>query len=127
MNISKERRELSVAATQQEAIASIAFDPALHECLQCAETGLWQVFNQRRRFDPTLVKPITRLTRCTFRQTKRVIATSMEPGDIIRFRLKGCKHSFTIPIEVAMQIAIERDARAKVAARKQQRKCRKAV
>lgn len=125
----KERRELSAGPTREEAIALFpAFDPERHEVTQCAQTRIWQVFNIRKpAFDPTIRKPIFRITRADFRHYRRKVVVGIEPGDVLTFRLKGTKTKTTVAIDKVYAMALQWEAfsamaekrRAKIARRKE--------
>lgn len=104
----KERKELSAGATREEAIERFPqFDAEKHEAIQCAETGVWQVFRIRGpRFDPTIRKAIYRQTAADFRHYKRKVIVGLEAGDIISFRLKGTRQRYAAPVEKLLSVVI---------------------
>jgi hypothetical protein len=118
----KERKELSVGTNEAEAIASFSdYDPARHECLRCSVTGLWQVFRRRVAVDRGIGKPVTRETRGDFRHYRRKIVVSLMPGDVLKFRLKGCKSSVVVPIEKVYAAALQWQAFAEMNAKRIER------
>lgn len=127
----KERKELSAGATREDAIERCpGFDPEKHELVKCDVTHLWQVFHIRKpRFDPTIRKPIFRITRANFRHYKRPVVVGIEPGDIITFRLKGTRKKYAAPVEKLLSVVLGWEAfaamNAKRAAKAAKRKARK--
>jgi len=123
----KERKELSVGTTEAEAIASFpAFDPERHEVTQCPATKLFQVFNQRKpAFDPTIRKPVFRMTRADFRHYKRKVIVGIEPGDLISFRLKGTRKKTFLEIDKAFAMALQWEAFATMAKKRAEKKARR--
>lgn len=126
---SKERKELSVGATREEAIAAFpTFDETKHECTQTGARGLWQVFNRRKPpADRTIRKTLTRETAEEFMHYKRKIVVGFEPGDIISFRLKGNRKATTAPISSLYKMAMQWEAMAAMHAKRAERKARRAA
>lgn len=127
----KERRELSAGATREEAIERFPqFDAEKHEATQCSETHVWQVFRIRKpAFDPTIRKPLFRVTRANFRHYRRPVVVGIEPGDIITFRLKGTRKKYAAPVEKLLSVVLGWEAfaamNAKRAARAAKRKTKR--
>lgn len=107
----KERKELSVGETREEAIESFPqYNEGLHELVCCDETDLWQIFHRRKQHDPTIRKPLHRVTRSDFRHYRRKIVVGMLPGDLFSFRLKGTRKVTYVEIATVYQMALHREA-----------------
>lgn len=75
-----------------------------------AVASLWSVYKRRRTVDRTIRKPLTRFTKQLFQ--RRQIAVTIGPGDVISFRMKGCRKVTTVPIEKLYRTAIWWEASA---------------
>ena len=71
-----------------------------------------------------LNKPVRRETRCTFEQHRPIIVT-LEPGDVIAFRQKGCRKTWKTTLGACFHMAVKAEVRAEQAAKAQARKVRR--
>jgi hypothetical protein len=75
-----------------------------------------------------LNKSVRRITRGFYRvlyaKPQRIVA-SLEPGDIIRFRAFGCRHTWDLPIDGAFRSAVRAKAIHDAAEKRKLRKAKK--
>ena len=71
-----------------------------------------------------LRKTVIRETTRT-RDAGRNIIVSLEPGDVIGFRLKGCRQIFRMPLQACYSIAVKLELNARREAKKVKRKSRR--
>lgn len=116
-------REQRRGNTQEELDAvhqkyEMCFDPT---------TRLFSVYRRRHKANRTIRKPLTRFTNQLFQ--RRQIAVTIGPGDVISFRMKGCRKVTTVPIEKVYRTALWWEASAianqKRADRAQKKKVRR--
>ncbi len=82
-------------------------------------TKLFSVYLRRRTVDRTIRKPLTRFTKQLFQ--RRQIAVTIGPGDVISFRMKGCRKVTTVPIERVYRTALWLEASAAANKRRAER------
>lgn len=71
-----------------------------------------------------LRKTVVRETTRT-RDAGRNIIVSLEPGDIIGFRLKGCCQTFRMPVQACYSVAVKLELKDQHEAKKAKRKSRR--
>jgi len=73
--------------------------------------GPYSVYFKRKQVDKTIKRPLARETRQLFKAhgvTKdhnRPLIVTLEPGDVISFRLKGTRQRVSVPIAHAYNLA----------------------
>lgn len=86
------------------------------------------VYRKRKRVDPTIKAPVSRLTRQTFRvqgvtgERNRPLWVTLEPGDLLTFCPKGTRQKVTVPLASLYHFARFAAARAAAAAKRAARK-----
>jgi hypothetical protein len=65
----------------------------------------------------TVIRETTRA-----RDAGRNIIVSLEPGDVIGFRLKGCRQTFRMPLQACYSVAVKLELKALREAKKVRRK-----
>ena len=65
----------------------------------------------------TLTRPVRRETTRTTDGGRQIIVT-LEPGDLIRFRLKGCRKTFATTLHACYYMAVKAEVQAARQAKK---------